>query len=27
MKANRKSGNRFESCDAFESYTYEGEEK
>lgn len=27
MKANGRSGNRFESCDAFDSYTYEGEEK
>ena len=27
MKANGKSGNRFDSCDAFESYTYEGQAK
>ena len=27
MKANGRSGNRFDSCDAFESYTYEGQEK
>ena len=27
MEANGRSGIRFESCDAFESYTYEGEEK
>ncbi|MBT7524577.1 MAG: hypothetical protein HN653_02765, partial [Candidatus Marinimicrobia bacterium] len=27
MKANGRSGNRFESCNAFDSYTYEGEEK
>ena len=26
MKPNGKSGNRFHSCDAFESYTFEGEE-
>ena len=27
MKANGRSGNRFESCDAFESYTYKGEKE
>jgi N-acetylglucosamine-6-phosphate deacetylase len=27
MKANGRSGNRFESCDAFNSYTFEGEER
>jgi N-acetylglucosamine-6-phosphate deacetylase len=27
MKANGRSGNRFDSCDAFESYTYEGQAK